>query len=78
MSLCDSCIQAQVDRQAREAEPASAASPPTDRELLERIAALVEQQRSDIQTIRWRTGCLFAWLLLSVVLGVFAVLVMKS
>jgi hypothetical protein len=77
MSQCDTCNQAAADRQSRAAEPAVAASPPTDRELLERIAALVAQQQADIQTIRWRTGCLFAWLLLTVVLGVFAMLVMR-
>jgi hypothetical protein len=75
MSVCDSCIQASAERRAREAEQKRLpVSPPTDRELLERILELVLRQQAELAVVRWRVGCLFAWLLLSVVLGVLAVL----
>jgi hypothetical protein len=47
-------------------------APVTDRELLERVAALLEKHEDDLETIRWRTGCLFAWLVASVLLGLFS------
>ena len=86
-SMCDSCLQAAVERQAKAAEQAAverqakaaeqkvhAASPPTDRELLEHIAELMKHQQEGLAIIRWRTGCLFAWLLLSIILGIIGVL----
>lgn len=48
--------------------------PPTDRELLLRLVDLVEEQKKDLATIRWRTGCLYAWLILALVLAVLAAL----
>src|SRR5579872_424687 len=84
MSQCDSCLQAAVERQAAidarpEEEPEVEEEelpppPPTDRELLERIAKLVAQQQADLQTIRWRTGCLYAWLVLGLIIGIIALL----
>ncbi len=47
----------------------------SDRELLEHIAELVNDQHEDLQTICWRTGCLFAWLVLVIIIGILAVLV---
>jgi hypothetical protein len=48
--------------------------PPTDRELLLRLVDLVEEQKKDLATIRWRTGCLYAWLILALVFAVLAAL----
>jgi predicted amidophosphoribosyltransferase len=74
-SMCDSCLQAAVERQAKAAEQkVHAASPLTDRELLEHIAELMKHQQEGLAIIRWRTGCLFAWLLLSIILGIMGVL----
>lgn len=48
--------------------------PPTDRELLEKVLYRLQGLEDDLQTIRFRTGCLFAWLVLILVLGAFALL----
>lgn len=48
--------------------------PPTDRELLLRLVKLVEEQKKDVATIRWRTGCLYAWLLVGLFFALMALL----
>jgi len=49
--------------------------PPTDRELLEKISNQLRRQQQDIDTIRWRTGCLYAWLVAGLVLGALGLLI---
>lgn len=49
--------------------------PPTDRELLLRLFDLAEEQKKDLATIRWRTGCLYAWLVVSLFFVVMTLLV---
>ena len=36
--------------------------PEADSRLLRQIAAQLNQQRADIEAIRWRVSCLFIWL----------------
>lgn len=48
---------------------------PTDRELLERLTSLVRKQQADLEVIRSRTGCLFAWLVTYLFLIVIGALV---
>lgn len=71
MAVCDMCAQAAVER---EMEPEPPPRPATDRELLERIAALVKKQQADIAKIRTSTGCLFAALLSTLILGLLLLL----
>lgn len=47
----------------------------TPRELLERLVSLQQQQTADLEAIRRHTGCVYAWLILSVVLGILVVLI---
>lgn len=50
----------------------------TDRDLLEQISRQLEAQQADLDTIRYRTGCLYAWLTATLILGFFAFLVTRS
>jgi hypothetical protein len=72
--MCEACTRAAAERDSEPEAIEPPSPPPTDRELLEHIAALVKGQQEDIAKIRWRTGCLFAWLLLSVLLGILVLL----
>jgi hypothetical protein len=64
----------------RERKEASLVDPErrTERDLLEQISRQLAAQQADIDTIRYRTGCLYAWLILTLIFGFLAFLVMRS
>jgi len=73
-------IQEQIPklREIRERAVAARPSPVeelSNRALLERLVSLQEQQNASLAAIRQHTGCLYAWLIFTVVLGVLAFLI---
>jgi hypothetical protein len=46
----------------------------SSRALLERLVSLQEQQKATLEAIRRHTGCVYAWLILTALLGVLALL----
>ena len=77
MSMCDSCMQAQSASQAMEEPPPASPPTPTVPELLGSILETLRAQQADLQAIRRHTGCLYAWLLLSIILGILVFLVQR-
>ena len=60
-----------------EEEEPSEEEPPerlSSRELLERLVSLQEEQAASLVAIRRHTGCVYAWLILTVLLGILAFL----
>jgi hypothetical protein len=50
---------------------------PSSRELLERLVRLQEQQNESLAAIRKHTGCVYAWLIFSVVVGILVFLIVR-
>jgi hypothetical protein len=46
----------------------------SNRALLERLVSLQEQQNSTLAAIRQHTGCVYAWLIFTILLGIIALL----
>jgi len=78
MSFCDRCMEDVAERREREAAQDLLTEPPTERELLEHIVKLMEKQQRSLDKIRKHTGCLYAWLVLTLVLGALVLLVTHS
>ena len=70
-------VQAQIPHLRALKEKAVAASPPieslSDRALLERLVRVQEEQGATLSAIRQHTGCVYAWVILSILLGALAV-----
>ena len=47
----------------------------SDRALLERLVIMQEQQNATLAVIRQHTGCVFAWIIFTVLLGILAFLI---
>jgi hypothetical protein len=78
-------IQAQIPRlqESREGAASVTSSQPapperlSSRELLERLVRLQEQQNESLEAIRKHTGCVYAWLIFSVILGTLVFLIVR-
>lgn len=70
-------VQAQIPHLRALKEKDLAESPPveslSDRALLERLVRVQEEQGATLAAIRQHTGCVYAWVILSILLGALAV-----
>lgn|GEM_PF-2908402 len=60
---------------ARSSQPATQSERLSSRELLERLVKLQEQQNENIAVIRKHTGCFYAWLIFTIVIGILVFLI---
>lgn len=74
---CGQPLPAEIQEQLPQLRAKALESLP-DRALLERLLALQEQQGVVLADIRRHTGCLYAWLIITVILGSLAFLFGRS